>query len=235
MERLLTEPHPLKRWIPSGLKRAARGVLLSHAFRQAARQIAALPPGEPPGRETLRRLRTGWDNAGWDGKLDYLEEVAAQAAVTPGPVLECGSGLTTVLVGLLAGRRGVETWSLEHHPQWHERVAAALEKHRVPNVRVCLSPLRNYEGFNWYGPPLDRMPEQFGLVVCDGPPDIEGGGRYGLMPVMGPRLPPGALILFDDAREAGQDEVLRRWEAEGRAVVELRETSEVSFALVRLK
>jgi hypothetical protein len=235
MEKLLTEPNPLKRWIPSRLKRAARGALLSHAFRRAVQQIAGLPHGEVPSREVLGRLRTGWDNSGWDGKLDYLEEVAARAAATPGPVLECGSGLTTVLVGLLAGRRGVETWSLEHHPQWHARVVAALGKHRVPNVEVCLAPLRDYEGFNWYDPPLGRMPDQFSLVVCDGPPDIEGGGRYGLLPVMEPRLAPEALILFDDAREAGQEEVLRRWETEGRANVELRETVEVSFALVRLK
>ena len=225
-------PDPLKRLFPAQIKRPAKVALLSYIFRQAMRALARLGPGEMPSRELLKKLRLGWDNQGFDAKLDYLEEIARRAADTEGPILECGSGLTTLLIGHLAGKRKVETWSLEHHEDWYQRVANAIERHHVPEVNLCFSPLRDYRQFNWYDPPLDRMPAKFSLVICDGPPDLASGGRYGLLPILGDRLAPGTVILFDDVREPGQPEVLRRWENEHRVSVELRDTDEVSFALV---
>ena len=109
----------LKRLIPKRLKLAAKDAWRSRTFRQAIAQVMSLPPGQMPARETLAKLLTGWGNDGMAADLDYVEEVAKMAARTEGPVLECGSGLTTVILGLLAGRRGVRTWSLEHHPEWH--------------------------------------------------------------------------------------------------------------------
>jgi hypothetical protein len=135
-------------------------------------------------------------------------------------------------LGQVAGRRNVETWSLEHNAQWHGRVSKAIARHRVPGVHLCYAPLRDYQQFNWYDPPLAEMPERFGLVICDGPPDLANGGRYGLLPILGDRLAAGTVILFDDVREPGQPEVLRRWETERGVNVELRETEEVSYALV---
>ena len=225
-------PHSLKRLIPAQMKRSARSALLAYIFRQAMRDLARLQPGEMPSKELLKRLRLGWDNQGWDAKLDYFEEVINRAVATEGPILECGSGLTTLVVGYLAGKRKVETWSLEDNADWYRRVSKAIEKHRVPGVNLCFSPARGYEGFNWYDPPVARMPAKFSLVICDGPPDLAHGGRYGLLPILGNRLEPGAVILFDDARETGQPEVLQRWKTERGVSVELRETEEVSFALV---
>ncbi len=225
-------PRPLKWLIPAQIKRPARSALLSYLFRQAMQDLARLQPGEMPSRELLKKLRLGWDNQGWDAKLDYFEEIAKRAVATEGPILECGSGLTTLVLGYLAGRRKVETWSLEHNADWHRRVSNALERHHVPGVNLCFSPLRDYERFNWYDPPLAKMPAKFSLVICDGPPDLAHGGRYGLLPILSNRLEPGAVVLFDDAREPGQPEVLRRWATERGVRVELRETEEVSFALV---
>ena len=232
MRELLDQPHPLKRFIPAQIKRPVRKAALTYLFRQAMSEVASLRPGEVPPRELLRRLRLGWDNQGWDAKLDYLETILQSASATEGPILECGSGLTTLLLGQLAGRRGVQTWSLEHNREWYLRVSSALRKHRVDGVNLCYAPLRNYEGFNWYNPPLEEMPGKFSLVICDGPPDLANGGRYGLVPILRSRLANKAVILFDDAKEPGQPEVLRRWTKEQGMQVELRETEEVSFAIV---
>jgi len=229
---ILDLPRPLKRLIPPQLKRPARSLVLAYTFRQAMREIARLPLGEMPPRELLIKLRQGWDNQGWDAKLDYLEEILRRALVTDGPVLECGSGLTTLLLGQLAGRRGMETWTLEHHEGWYKRVSAVIKDYRIPGLRYSCAPLRDYGEFNWYDPPLAEMPREFGLVICDGPPDLAHGGRYGLLPVLGDRLKSGTVILFDDAREPGQPQVLQRWTAEPGVNVEFRETDEVSFALV---
>lgn len=225
-------PRPLKRFVPPQIKRPVKSAILSYVFRQAMRNLAKLRPGEIPSRELLKKLRLGWNNQAWDAKTDYLDEITKRAATTAGPILECGSGLTTLVMGHLAGRRKVETWSLEHNSGWYQRVSDAIERHHVPGVNLCFAPLRQYSEFNWYDPPLDKMPAKFGLVICDGPPDLAHGGRYGLFPVLRDRLERGAVVLFDDAREPGQPEVLRRWEAEWGVSVELRETEEVSFAVV---
>ncbi len=222
----------LKRLVPARLKRAAKEALLERTFGRALRQVAALPLGEVPSRRLLEELQVGWGNEGFAARSDYLEEVARRAASVEGPILECGSGLTTMLLGLLAGRRGIETWSLEHIPQWHARVTATLERYRIPKVRVCLAPLRDYEGFSWYDPPLAEMPGDFRLVVCDGPPGATLGGRYGLLPVMGERLNAGSLVMLDDANREGETEVLNRWSSETPMSVAMRETSTGAFALV---
>ena len=135
--------------------------------------------------------------------MDYLEEVSHQAVKAPGPSLECGSGLTTIMVGLLAGRRGIDTWSLEHCPEWRARVRQALQQFDIPNVQVCLAPLQSLSDFDWYDAPLAEMPSEFRLVICDGPPGSTTGGRYGLLPLMRDRLPEGSVILLDDAARAG--------------------------------
>jgi hypothetical protein len=208
-----------------------KAALLSYIFRRAMGDLARLQPGEIPSRELLKKLRLGWDNQGFDAKLDYLEEIIKRGMTTEGPVLECGSGLTTLVLGQLAGRRKVQTWSLEHNVDWYRRVSNAVARNHVPGVNLLLAPLREYGQFKWYDPPLGEMPAQFSLVICDGPPILANGGRYGLLPVLGDRLA-GAVILFDDARKPGQPEVLRRWADERGVTVELRETEEVSFAVV---
>ena len=146
-----------------GFTRVAVQLLNEQGLHETAAAVG-FAPGEMPSRELLKKLRLGWDNQGWDAKLDYMEEILRRALETKGPVLECGSGLTTLLLCQLAGRRNVETWSLEHNAQWHRRVSNALARHHVPRVHLCFAPLRDYTQFNWYDPPLAEMPARFSLV-----------------------------------------------------------------------
>jgi len=193
------------------LRRTARAVWKRTELDRAMRRLRALAPDALPGPELVAELRGAWDNDGFTADVDYLAEVARCAATTPGPVLECGSGLTTLLLGALAGRRGVEIWALEHDPRWHARIATTLKRHRLPGVRLRLVPLRDFGDFVWYDPPLPQLPAAFSLVVCDGPPDSTRGGRLGLLPVLGRRLAPGSLILLDDAARESERLTLERW------------------------
>src|SRR5207302_10990097 len=104
--------------MPGPLKQAARTAWQRQQMRRAMRRLVALPPGTTPERRLLDELRAAWDNEGFTADIDYLAEVARHAAQTPGPVLECGSGLTTLLLGALAGRRGVGGGALGTGPRW---------------------------------------------------------------------------------------------------------------------
>jgi hypothetical protein len=77
------------------------------------------------------------------------------------------------------------------------------------------------------------MPDEFSLVVCDGPPGSTKGGRYGLLPVLGGRLPPGSTILLDDAGRPGELELIKRWEAEAGFETNVIASEGHEFAMMR--
>lgn len=222
----------LKPLVPRSVKHAAKEAIRNLSFRRALKRLTRLPVGEAPDRQMLIDLQEGWGNDGFAARTDYLEEVANRAVTTTGAILECGSGLTTILLGFLAGRRGIETWSLEHMPEWHSQIAQTLRKYRIPRANVCLAPLRDYGDFWWYDPPIGTLPETFKLVVCDGPPGTTRGNRYGLLPVLGEHLHADSVILLDDANRPSEVEVLSRWSSEANLDVELRDVSTGTFAVV---
>src|SRR5437588_6636446 len=116
----------LKQFVPAPLWRAAKDMHAQMKLRRAIERIGGLAAGEVPSAQMLIDLQAAWANDGFTARVDFLMEVAKQAAMTTGPILECGSGITTILMGLLAGKRGVNIYSLEHIGEWRARVLDCL-------------------------------------------------------------------------------------------------------------
>jgi hypothetical protein len=184
------------------------------------------------GSEIPRRLIEGWGNASWSTDDEYLIASIDELGRTEGPVLECGSGLSTIVLGIIAGQMGREVWTLEHHAHWGDQVRQALAGRRIANVHVSVKPLKNYGEFSWYEPPLADMPRDFGLVICDGPPGQGHGGRCGLLPVMRDRLAARCTILLDDTIRDAEKEIAQRWSTELNAPAEFCGARK-SFAVIR--
>jgi hypothetical protein len=153
----------------------------------------------------------GWGNERWTAEAPYLTAVARQAEKAQGPILECGSGLTTLLMGAIATRRGIWLHSLEHNPDWHARVTAAVKRFHLKNVTVHLAPLEDFGDYDWYDAPLDAMPSDFALVVCDGPPGVTRGGRSGMLPRMRGKLARNVSIFVDDTNRPAEGQLVRQW------------------------
>jgi len=168
-------------------------------------------PFEQPENNRIKDLISGWGNQGYSALGDYIAAGIAQALVSKGPILECGSGLTTVLLGAIGKARGYAIWTLEHKSKWAKKTRQALDRYKIDSVTLCEAPLRDYGKFSWYDPPLSSMPDQFSLVICDGPPGRTKGGRSGLLPIMGNRFAPGCMILLDDAHRDQEMETAQRW------------------------
>src|SRR5437763_483641 len=222
----------LKQLVPAPLKRAAKEVHSNRKLRRAIASLAKLPVGEIPTAEMLIDLQNAWDNDGFAARIDLLMEVVKRAAMANGPILECGSGLTTILMGLFAGRRGVKVYSLKHFDEWRARVLGCIQQFGIPNVDILSTPLRNFGEFEWYDVPLADLPANFSLFLCDGPPGETRGGRYGLWPVMRERLAPNAVIILDDTEREGELEVLRRWQSDSSFEVTMHESANGSFAVL---
>lgn len=223
----------VRKLFPKWIKRPLKRALLRRQLRAAIEKMRKLSDGEVPSRQLLSELITAWSNEGYAANLDYLEEVATRAVSTKGPILECGSGVTTILLGILSAQRKAEVWSLEHFPEWRTRVTDVLTYNNIKGVRICSSPLVEYGEFVWYDPPFAEMPKVFSLVVCDGPPGATKGGRYGLLPVMGSRLPAGSIILLDDAGRPAEMEMIERWQSESAFETQVVHSEGGKFALMR--
>lgn len=200
------------------LPEALRSWHRRHIFHRAMREILELPGDGVVPKELLARAIYGWGFESGSMKHEYASALLGRAIDVDGPILECGSGVSTILLGVVAHLRGNHVWSLEHSEFWANRVRSTLHRYGLNSVTVCERPLRDYGEFTWYDPPHPSMPDDFALVVCDGPPACVGnqtpGGRYGLLPVMRSHLRPGCTILLDDADRLGEQQVLARWAAE---------------------
>ena len=68
----------------------------------------------------------GWDNGTWSAGEEYLLTCLKTALKTDGPILECGSGLTTIVIGAMAQKLGKIVYSLERMETWGEKVTKYL-------------------------------------------------------------------------------------------------------------
>jgi predicted O-methyltransferase YrrM len=199
----------LNKRLRSYLRQRHRGLVLRRALRSVGRTSSSAGLAD----RCFDDLTYAWNNDVWSASPAFMREIVRCAWQTRGAVLECGSGLSTLLLGVVAERTGARVWSLEHDGAWAERVRGALSRHKLRSAEVRCADLRSFGDYTWYSA-TDALPRHIGLVVCDGPPGDTPGGRYGLLPLMREHLAPGCVILLDDAGRPGEQEVLERWERE---------------------
>ncbi len=162
----------------------------------------------------------------WSLAPEALELVLEQVAAGRNRIVECGSGLSTVIIARLLRERGGGTLhSLEHDPGWVEttrrriaseglgRFAEVIEAPLEPGATAAV-------GSPWYARrALERLPASgVDLLLVDGPPaDPERAparSRYPALPLLAGRLAQGATVILDDAQREGERWVLGRWERE---------------------
>lgn len=200
---------------------------------RAIRSLLADPaPLFDPTSDVYERLMYGWDNRAYCAEPEFLVASLEAARDSDGDILECGSGLSTLLLGVVAARYDKRVWSLEHHLQWAQRVRSALAGYGLDRVTVDVAPLRRHADFDWYAPDINVMPKAFHVALCDGPPGDTRGGRYGFLPVMRQYLAAGCTIILDDASRASERDTAERWARELGADVEIRGTT-FPYAVIR--
>jgi predicted O-methyltransferase YrrM len=208
----------IPRWgrkvLPPALKRVLREAHRRFVWRRAIRRVLGLPAGAALAAWGIADLSYGWGNEEWSASPEFLRTTLESARTARGPIVECGSGLSTLLLGIMARESGTRVWTLEHDPIWAARLEGLLAQHGIDSVEVLLAPIRDYGSYSWYDVSREALPEDIALVVCDGPPGNTDGGRYGLLPAVRGRLAHGCVIFLDDAARAGEQNVLERWRQE---------------------
>lgn len=198
----------LRRAVPAAVRQRVGATVRSMELKRGLR---ALRRGGNPDDALLDRLIWAWDNEGFSGDRSYMRRVVEAARAVQGPVLECGSGLTTLLVAACAGEN-LRACSLEHVGEWRNRVRDRALRCGL-KTEVLDAELVSYGDFDWYRVP-EETPTDIRLVICDGPPAATHGGRYGLLPVCVSRLAPGCIILLDDAERDDERRIAEAWQRE---------------------
>lgn len=156
----------------------------------------------------------------WSLGRPALEVVLAEIDAGRREVVECGSGLSTILIARRLRELGAgHVHSLEHDERFAAACRRQLERESLTGLaEVIEAPLRTHaaSGVGWYDrealAPLPRAGVE--LLLVDGPPagrpEIERS-RYPALAEMRPRLAPGAVVILDDAGRPGERWALARW------------------------
>jgi hypothetical protein len=153
--------------------------------------LAALRSGDDS-PEAFMALWRAWGNPYSMHSLG-LQRIYAEALAASSPILEMGSGLSSVVLGLAAQKSGVPVIALEESQEHADRTRDFLQHELIHTVQVHTAPLID----GWYDLP-DDLPEQFGLVVIDGPQaDLRQRGQ--IYQRIGDRIKT-ATVIADDTR-----------------------------------
>lgn len=192
------------------------------------RQIGLLGSGEHPKQVEATTVEIAWDTF---AMLPRQAAALARTVVSEDArvVVEFGAGTSTVALAAAASLRTEPSTllSFEQDPDWAARLAGPLACVQSPMADVVVERchLRSWPGRaalpinRWYDlqivtAALERLPAPVDLLVVDGPTAFRQEwrfDRYPALPVVRGFLAPGAQILLDDTRRAGEQAVFGQW------------------------
>lgn len=228
----------IKKLIPKAGREAIKEALQARALRKA---LIPLRVNGQVSRDEMIAIRSGWGNEGFSGDVRYLEETAKLLKSCRGAVLECGTGATTIIAGVLAEKYGFGVYCLEQDAEWSARVRRALKANRLTRVQVFDAPIIRYGDYVWHDMTGIKLPKHFGAIICDGPfvdtswgEPIHPNWRYGVLPYIKQSGSKFDALLLDDVNDKRAPKVLSRWASEFGTTQDLIFASEGDCGLIRM-
>lgn len=154
---------------------------------------------------------------GWAGSPDFLRFIADYVGRHhPGVVVECGSGVSTVVLAAALRRQGSgHLYSLEHDPSYAEKTRQLLRDYSLEaHASVIDAPLSSSRASTpWYDEasfPDSMQPIE--LLVVDGPPgSVAKQSRYPALEILMPRMAASFAVVLDDANRPDERRCIDRW------------------------
>jgi predicted O-methyltransferase YrrM len=154
----------------------------------------------------------------WSADADFIEIIVdACLRFKPGLILECSSGLTTLMLARCCQINGEgRLISLEDGLQYADNMRDYIGLYDLGGyATVVHAPLQELavDGalYKWYA--TDAIPEAgIDMLVIDGPSGfIQKHSRYPALPVCMPRLAPGCSVYLDDAARSDERTIVSMW------------------------
>jgi predicted O-methyltransferase YrrM len=155
----------------------------------------------------------------WAAEGDFAGMVARAVEASPGLVVECGSGSTTIVIADRLRRAGSgRLVSLEHDSAFADSTARSLAAAGLADVAVVVhAPLREQQVgervVEWYDRSTveDAIDDVIDVLVVDGPPQVAPWARWAALPVLHRRLADNFTVLLDDGRTRATLRAVRAW------------------------
>ncbi len=230
--------------IPQSVKRISRQAVVNPLHSQVGdwrlrQSVRTFRENPAPTHGDIQRFRRAWGNESYSADASYVSEVFSRVRRCVGPILECGSGLTTLVAALAAEARNLTIWSLEQDLEWVDLVKQKLKRHRIRNVVLKHAPLKEYRDYVWYDVSQVDLPSGFECGLWEGPAVGRTWGRayapwrYGVLPVLRENGIAVDEILLDDADEPRAAGLLASWKKEFDMGHHMLESSDGDCAVVR--
>ncbi len=137
----------------------------------------------------------------------------------PQNIVECGSGLSTIICGYMAKRNEIgHVFSLEHHKLFYETTKNSIKLHGLEEyVTLIYAPLTrimiNDKEWLWYDLlEVQRNIDHIDFLIIDGPPgNTQKNARYPAIPVLINHFSEEISIVVDDSNRKEDRESIDRW------------------------
>lgn len=138
------------------------GAFLRRRDGTTLRHVAAKVKAGTETVEDLQEVSKALGNS-WAANNATLAASVKLARLADGPIIEAGSGLSTIL---MAAATTQTVYCLEHSRVYYERLKELVNESGVNNVAVCLCPIKG----GWYDLSETDLPAHFALGLNDSPP-----------------------------------------------------------------
>lgn len=158
---------------------------------------------------------------GWEASPDLLLLLYKTIRERqPELVVECGSGVSTVVIAYaLAQNEKGQVVALEHLAPYRDQTEKWLRDHELTEqASVILAPLVpvtiGNQTWDWYS--TEDLPEgPIGVLFVDGPPEATGPtARFPALPLLENRTTSDTVVILDDSDRQDEREIVQRWTTE---------------------
>ena len=147
----------------------------------------------------------------------------------PITVVECGSGVSTILIAyaLQAEGEGI-VYSLDHDEEFAQMTEQRLSLHGLRKHAAVIHAPIHKQKFNgvdrrWYNTSRLQLKAPIDVLVIDGPPKATARqARYPAFPKFRDALADEAWVLMDDAATSSERSIVNRWVSESDGELEAR-------------
>lgn len=154
----------------------------------------------------------------WSAGPDFLQIIVDHCLeFRPSVVLECGSGLSTLMLARCCqlNQQG-HVYSLEDSGEYAEHTREYLDRYDLrAQASVLHAPLQNQsvngENYDWYT--LEKVPDRrIDMLVIDGPSGfIQKNSRYPAIPMLFDNFARHCVAFLDDAARGDEKEIVELW------------------------
>ena len=115
--------HKVSQIFPSSLRKKTYGTYLKILWKvYYQKYLKVIESNQYPNNKLIKNLIYSWGNSGWSAQQDYIESLIYYANYANKLIFECGSGLSTLIVGVIAKKNGTKMISIEHNPKWARKL-----------------------------------------------------------------------------------------------------------------